>query len=1278
MATRRVTPHHRRSITTVAALLCAALAVTSVPGRAGAARATGADVRTDVRTADARASGPATGPQRAVTLTIDGPAQIVLGQLARVHAAGGERGTTYRWDADNKAGFETITGTSPSLDLKPRQGGPLQVRLEATSAAGVVQTVSRRVQVLRPDVVSLRLVPADPRPGQLVKLVMAGRSDAGGFRAYAWDVEGVKATRTRLGVAALGRHGRGARQAARAVGASTVGGFVDTAQAGLDITATNSITVRMPKGKKADGRTIGITAYAFGESGQVAKLHRTVTIDTPLRGFGTKPGSTVNCEDVPAGAPSWPCAQVLAATAYPVVGYPAVFYDVTPAVQVCYPTTTKKPGVLKTRRTEVLDLGYPAVGQFLGNVAVNPISVPGGRTASPAARTATVNRKGTQKCEKREAIPVKWNFGDGVTVKAPGDGKENLPVGHSYAKPGTYKVTLTTKVPYIATSDKKKDGGTPNAPAYNGVSYFTATTSTTVVVTTPFCGALKVRGIPVRSVAISDGAAGCFSVRPTTDKNPHLIYQPTDGYAADLGGLQVYRSIFGSSDAPVVDPTFGTLTGYKDMGGWVRVATTSPTELKRLQVFEGPVLAVPDLAYDARVGREVAALPAHEFATGPGKQPPFLTHLRVVTGQALLSPAAPTVGVATLKLPAPLGGYADALLDGSEPASSTSGRTRRSGEAGKDGPYDVNADLAGVDLGGLGLQSGTLRHRAAGGWEAGVVLDLPGLGTVNAPYEPLGGVGNTCTDTFGPSGLDLDDKGGFNFGGAQLDPAPGMEPVLGPVSLGCVALKAQTAQGSEPFAITGLAQAHVPPNGPITVDGCAAFSLVGTGQTSNLCGRPPLVAPGDLARLVATAEVSLYDGALKLGSGYADLTAGPGGASVVVGGYMKKSVGPFSVKGDVEGGASTNPSQFYLVGGVELCAWLCADVKAGVSTEGFGACASLGGFFYYWDERHTKFFAFSCNLKSYLVNRLAIARRNGLPVFRPGSDAPRAGATQLVVPVPAGQSQVALAVHRADTGTASPDVTLVSPSGKVYVTPAEGTTVDDNPNPDGVQVQRFGGEEVGEGITTFTVPTPEAGDWTVRSGGQTELTVELATPVPEPVVTGNVTLTGNQARLGYDAALAPGDTVRVIESGPQGTRSLGALTAGGSTLTIPTGPRGARTVTAIVERDGIPLRTFTLDGYQAPGLPALAKPAGVTTSASSGGVVVRWVAVPGATSYDVTGTLTDGRAFRRTVTGTSLALPGSSRFTGGQVRVVAKAGVGRDSTPGVRSLAPVTQVRVPL
>lgn len=1186
---------------------------------------------------------PAPPAAAALAVGITGPDQATMGDVVQMLADGGVEGSTYAWDLDGDGTFETPTGSDPTAVFGFGKGGAQEVGLRVTAPDGSIGTSTVGVDVKRPLVAGLVLDPPNPKPGQKVTATVVARTDEpGGIAAYTWGVEGVAAQDDDVRVV-------------KPTG-DLLGQDLDLTGAALDVTRKPSLTFTMPRGRANLGRSIDLEVTVVDAAGRAVEIDRSVILETLQGGLTTDPyvGKTVNCNNPKASqVPAWPCAS-MSFPSMVVAHVPAPFQDSTPTVEVCYQEITANAGGGKQLKvTELKQKGYPPPEL----IAVDAQQVVGQGARTRAGQDPQDGHQdggaedrridSQQKCKDEGALTQSWDWGDG-TSSTGGVGKSGgyFVYNHVWDEPGTYPVTLTTKVPYLLAGDKKD--------AFK-LKYFTATRTEQVTVGESVCGPVSLNGIPAVALtkgASSSGPLGCFGVRTSLDGS-HDVYLPAGRLV--VGGIELTWT----GSAPVVDPATatvsvatGTLSGTLTAKEGTAVGRTRPV------VPPTTALQLPPPAYDDQVGAPVVALPA--VALDPSLLTNKITGLGITSVQALLSPTGPPLERLWTELPAPFAETSAPLLvaDTIPAHRSAAGKI-----PGVDSDFEI--DLSGVDMGAFAITSGQLVHRTAGGWAGELDVDVAQLGTFEAPYKaPNGQVAKTCAEapSTGPSGLSLKPDGSLDFVGAAVNFNPSL--AIGPVGLKCLGLKVQTGSGGEqsgPVVLQGLATAEIPAAAPVvSLDACLSLVILDAGQTAAGCKDTLANSPQDLVWFQATGTVSLAALPVTLGSGYVDVRNGAGYTAIGIGGSVPIDYYVFSGTAGVDGQVifGDGGTRFSLIGNIHLCAdfflEICGDAQAGVSSKGFGACISVGGAVYRVDGGWKVFFA-SCDLKKYLAVQRGVQER-------------RAG-TSATVAMPADLEKAAFVVHRVN-GTSPVTLQLTSPTGQV---------ITDN----GRSYQDLGGGSMitkftGEGVTTVTLTGPEAGQWTIaaqpevgtcnpRTGCTTttpDIDVELQTPIPDPVVTGDVVGSGDQRTLDLETDLDPGDRLVLSESGPTGSRLLGNVAAGATSFAIPTAGRAEeRTVTAIVERNGIPYTTITLDTYQAPAAPKLAVPAGLVVKPGAGGSsTVSWQPVLGASAYEVTGTLGDGRVVRTRVTGTDAVLSGVTAFTPGSVKVRALGEVGLESS----------------
>ena len=1167
-------------------------------------------------------------------LSIVGPTVSTLGRTVHLVAVGRitESGApTYSWDLDGDGRHERSTGTTGSVDFGFTRAGQRSVGV-LVQVPGASSTATLAVRVRRPSSAAIQVSPPYAGPGDTVRLTMATRSDAGSFRAFTWRVEGVKPTRTAAGLRT------GAPTGGRAAASPFAGADVDLTTAGTNLAVTTKpvLEVRLPKSPKKQGTTIDIVGQALAPDGSIVVATRRLKLDDRLRGLAPKPypeGQVVDCQKMPPGVPSYPCAQVTASGDF-ATGIPVVFTNSTPSVQGCMPYKEFQAGgapVVNVQLKEKQNLGYPAPEAFTldgFNTKAQAVGGRSDRSGRVAGRAAP-----QEKCTEVAGKTISWSWGDGTSSDEGYDW-----MGHTYAEPGTYTVTMTTTVPYFKVKGQKM---------LTQVLFFKAKTSIKVTIREGFCGPVSLNGFVAR--ARDYKTFGCY-VPFTSADGSRTLYRPQEGYGIDVAGLSV-------QGVDWVDPGAATVVGGPK-GLTARMTGRTPGtsgQVFKTVLAAAPSLVLPPPTYDATLGAEVTALPP--APTTPGSFFRAVRGLKVASAQAFVSPSAPPRVVLALDLPDPLGDNTPPVVEQGEYLLASSGAGRSAPTARRDVPpgTDFSVDLTDTDLGAFRITRGGIHHRTAGGWIGDLAVDVDGLGELNAPYRPVPTTpGSTDCETIdGPSGLEIDGNGSFVSGGAQALFAPPI--TIGPLGLDCVAVRGS----SSPFVLEGRAGLSLPAGTSlITIDACLAASVLKGGQTASGCGKS-FTAPEDSVWFRAAGQARLLD-FLTLSTASFEAQVSKNYQSAVLEGGVSYDAGAFRLSGSVRGTIVAAPTKaFDLIGTVSLCQVnfikdVCFDVQGGVSSRGFGACASLGGFVYYWDSGLDFFFA-SCDLRAKIGVQRGIARR--------------AAGTISDTPVPAGLRKVAFVVHRAEPGRGAPTVRLDVPGG--------GSITDD-----GRPVQEGRGYTIAkfpdQGVTSVTVDRPRAGTWEVV-GLDGAIRTELHTPVAEPVVTGAVGSRGSVRTLSYDATLAPGDSLVLTETGRSGTRVIARTTDRDASVRIGrAGTAGKRFVRAIVIRNGVPYTTITLGTYVAPAGARLAAPTTVTATPVGTGLRVTWPAVAGARGYDVQARTSTGRILTQRVSGLSAVLSGLGRIAAGSVSVTAVGVAGTTSPRRTVALRPVTSVRMRL
>lgn len=236
-----------------------------------------------------------------------------------------------------------------------------------------------------------------------------------------------------------------------------------------------------------------------------------------------------------------------------------------------------------------------------------------------------------------------------------------------------------------------------------------------------------------------------------------------------------------------------------------------------------------------------------------------------------------------------------------------------------------------------------------------------------------------------------------------------------------------------------------------------------------------------------------------------------------------------------------------------------------------------------------------------------------------GGSAAQAG--ERAFAVPAGLPAFSLAV--VGTGGVAPDVELRGPKGESFVLPESGRLL-----ARGVT----GFRSPVDGTAYFAVARPSAGTWRVvpRAGSSAVTSLRRAAGLADPSVTVTRVASGAGGGLAYRYRVRPiaGQRVTFVERAPGGERTLAVARGGSGVLRFrPSDARGTkRSIVAIVEQDGLPRANLVVARFTA----AQARPgrvAGVrVVRAGRGAVRVQWGRAVGASRYEATVKLSDGRS----------------------------------------------------
>jgi hypothetical protein len=174
---------------------------------------------------------------------------------------------------------------------------------------------------------------------------------------------------------------------------------------------------------------------------------------------------------------------------------------------------------------------------------------------------------------------------------------------------------------------------------------------------------------------------------------------------------------------------------------------------------------------------------------------------------------------------------------------------------------------------------------------------------------------------------------------------------------------------------------------------------------------------------------------------------------------------------------------------------------------------------------------------------------------------------------------------------------------------------------------------------------PGAGPWTVTAapGSSAITTVSYARGYPKPKITVRVTGHGQAQRLSYTLSARKGLAVTFAERAHRTYHLIGRVTQAHGTLrfTPAPGPAGRRQIDAIITDDGVQRETISAASYQAPGPPTPGLVRSLTIHRHGARFQIRFGQAPGAATYRLRVTATDGRRLLKLIghSGHTLTLP---------------------------------------
>lgn len=471
-----------------------------------------------------------------------------------------------------------------------------------------------------------------------------------------------------------------------------------------------------------------------------------------------------------------------------------------------------------------------------------------------------------------------------------------------------------------------------------------------------------------------------------------------------------------------------------------------------------------------------------------------------------------------------------------------------------------------VYLGALTLKTIDIDWKAGGTWTGYAELAFPATGTLKAEVSFVNG-------DFAGASFDLplspaQPIGPFVYllrvnGGFRLEPAVRIDA-------GATVGAGAPINGTAPVNVNGTFSMIFPKSGP------ASFQMKGRANVFEF----------SFAELLLELQTD----------GYAQFR-----------GNMGVDWGPIEIGGLAEGWVEAGNGNFSarVQGGVKLCAVVeCTgpEASAAFSNVGFIACGELAGatagLKMTWtqmsDPQTAALFAVpGLGLAAFLVDKIA-APCNTSDYFNPPPrpfTARGSAAGGQVISIPRGlPSATLVAVGESQ----APDVTVTGPAGLKSTTLA------------------FPGIPA----TYVTIKNPRAGDYTIApKEGSADIVRVLASNGYRPAA---IKARVRGRRIAYRVAnLGAGQRVVFQERGRFGAHTLGAVKRSRGTLRFRPAPGrgGKRTVYALVQKDGLTIRTTKVGAFTAPSPPRPGAVKRLRATHKGHKLTVKWRAARGAASY---------------------------------------------------------------
>lgn len=1208
-------------------------------------------------------SGDPPAPAEPASASIVGPESVKLGEKARFGAQVSPAAVRHEWDLDGDGTYERNTGEARTVDHVFTRGGAATIRLRALLADGRLATAERTVAVQRPAAVAIEFAPANPKPGQKIRFKLDRRTEKDArFGLYAWRIDGVKPLRSRL---KLGRTGR---KRARSSALRTPPRVFKLK--GAQPTLKPKLTRSLPKrgiyrvevtALGADGSTTKVTT-SIGVGDGRPPGPRKAPADDGIFDCATgkyesekSAGSAARKRPQKQGSDpgfTGPCAAIGFHPSTSGSGRITRVSNASSDAEICYPVnaTRQKVNKLATYQAKK-DLVYPAPEQHQATGA----SASGGK-----ARTSG---KIENRCQTAESRLLSVDFDDGTTLKGTPDAPLENVQDHRYAEAGTYTVEIVAEIPYflLPPGDPRSGAGARAAGPKFKPKSFKARISSKLTVVDPHCppAGIKLNGVPFTTVE-SEGAPdldyeGCFLPRPKMGDEKKTVYEPFDGYELVSNKLRISSTstdVYGRSRM-VIDPVSEQVYPWPtDTSAQIQVEHADHG-----RVALAPALEVEKPQYDSTIGRFVTPLPAHQGGIPLGG-------LEVVSQQAFLSSDLSQSCVAPVrvwtKLPPPVVGETPPALTGGCPLGGAAAADASPDGKNKEcGGGLFSVDLSQMNLGFVDIKELVIEFRPERGWCGSARLGIPALGVdVDAPYQKRPAESDSPPDRClrdkenaagyrvdGPSGLDLTPTGDFRFGGFAIIPSGKPNPLnLGFAEINCISVSGET----NPFRAIGKVglQAPVGDNPIIFVDACVFYADAKKDEVVKACSKDEKAA-ADMVWFHAEAGLRIEPGGglpnLRFGEvGYFDVRSFAEETRVTAGGHLSDKWVGIGMSLDVEGNFVTKKNGgwgFDLYAGGSVCLDLgflgepCGRAEGMISSKGLGVCIVIGGAKYLWGDALPSFFL-GCDLKQSDLT-VTTAWLRPATIHEPDPQLAQFGGTMVQeVQVKDNYEKAGFQIR----GTAidrSPKVKISGPGGRVIVddgsghqgfTKKKGRLVPNGP----VQIVRTPRHDL-----LVTVHGVKKGTWKIEAqpGSPAIQSVQLGTYIPKPKLDAKkfVNIGGGERKLVFDAQLAPGDKLRIVEEGATTARVLDPSGEDGkNVLEFETGlgSPGSHKIYGIVERNGLPLYRRGIETFKAPAAKTPPPPKTLDLDRTAGGLAIDWANVKYAERYDLVVKFDDGRVMR--------------------------------------------------